>query len=504
MKRVTAALLVLAVLAACFIGGASAYMDRRADDLEISGEALCGDAAAAEGFTVGLDAILGGHVVWNARYSPATGDNETDYRWSPGERKRPEQGYTTGLDMYYGLSGGLSWSGTNDRRPDSPLDAALYDAIAPEAEANMGETVHKRVRLNDYTDVLPIMSYPYGGIVEPDPDGYGGYREIDWSDVFNVPLPGTVWVSLSMTRREAGGDFNINSDFDCAVYSSSAVAADGNLYLALMLTDLDGAQLDASGAPGGSWGLYRIQGTPDEEPEGARWWMHDPNVTIEPEKTELVTPVGGDCTALNMFLSYDGQYLQLVTCEGGEMYFTVVDITSGETLSREQLPPPFDSKGRPAEPERAVESMGCALYEDFAVFSAYDTLYVYEPCDGDYELRRCIDVSAAPVSVDVLCEFGGFGGCDDYNVYTYYTGYAWDGEKLAVLKVYYEYVWYEDTEGQPAYRGIRPVLSVYGEDGSLAYCEIMCSQLDSELSYRDEPLYRQYVVAADSTSLASG
>lgn len=68
MKRVTAALLVLAVLAACFIGGASAYMDRRADDLEISGEALCGDAAAAEGFTVNLDAVLGGHVVWASRY----------------------------------------------------------------------------------------------------------------------------------------------------------------------------------------------------------------------------------------------------------------------------------------------------------------------------------------------------------------------------------------------------------------------------------------------------
>lgn len=483
MKRVTAALLVLVVLAACFIGGASAYMDRRADDLEISGEALCGDAAAAEGFTVGLDAVLGGHVVWASRYVPSTGERSTNHHWSWSDTELYERSYPPEVRLSEAwLDSGVSWSGTSnmDRLSDGQsVEDALYNSIKDEVE--VGDTVSKTVLLNDYTDTLPLEFSAFR--IEND-------DEEQLKRVFRVPLEEDVPVRLTMTRWQDGGEFNIDADLGQYIpNSASAFAADGNIYSLMLLMDENGVQADASLLPGGSWGVYRI---PCEftagEPEGVRWWTDDPWVAAEPEGSELVFPLDAGCTAANLFLSYDGQYLQLVTCEGGELYFTVIDITSGEALSREQLPPPFDSKGRPAEPERAVESMGCALYEDFAVFSSYDTLYVYEPCDGDYELKLCLDVNDAPLPEKYTWDNYG------YDEYIEYSEYAWDGERLAVLdsgQVSFQ----EEKDGEWLEEDCARLCIYDGSSGELLYCDMLKNQFTRELSYSRTPVYFRYGVS---------
>ena len=249
MKRVTAALLVLAVLAACFIGGASAYMDRRADNLEISGEALCGDAAAAEGFTVNLDAVLGGHVVWASRYVPSTGERSTNHHWSWSDAELYERSYPPEVRLSgAGLSSGVSWSGTSnmDRLYDGQsVEDALYNSIKDEVE--VGDTVSKTVLLNDYTDTLPLEFSAFR--IEND-------DEEQLKRVFRVPLEEDVPVRLTMTRWQDGGEFNIDADLGQYIpNSASAFAADGNIYSLMLLMDENGVQADASLLPGGSWGV---------------------------------------------------------------------------------------------------------------------------------------------------------------------------------------------------------------------------------------------------------
>ena len=484
MKRVTAALLVLAVLAACFIGGASAYMDRRADNLEISGEALCGDAAAAEGFTVNLDAVLGGHVVWASRYVPSTGERSTNHHWSwldteLYERSNPPEVRLSGA----WLDSGASWSGTSnmDRLYDGQsIEDALYNSIKDEVE--VGDTVSKTVLLNDYTDTLPLE---FGASRIENDD------EEQLKRVFRVPLEEDVPVRLTMTRRQDGGELYIDPDLGQYIpNSASAFAADGNIYSLMLLMDENGVQADASLLPGGSWGVYRI---PCEftagEPEGVRWWTDDPGVAAEPEGSELVFPLDAGCTAANLFLSYDGQYLQLVTCEGGEMYFTVIDITSGEALSREKMPPVFDADGYDVEPEYGVWDMECTLYEDFAVFSSYDTLYVYEPCDGDYELKLCLDVNDAPLPEKYTWDNYG------YDEYIEYSEYAWDGERLAVLDSG-QVSFREEKDGEWLEEDCARLCIYDGSSGELLYCDMLENQFTRELSYGRTPVYFRYGVSA--------
>ena len=484
MKRVTAALLVLAVLAACFIGGASAYMDRRADDLEIRGGALCGDAAAAEGFTVNLDAVLGGHVVWASRYVPSTGERSTNHRWSWSDTELYERSYPPEVRLSGAwLDSGVSWSGTSnmDRLYDGQsVEDALYNSIKDEVE--VGDTVSKTVLLNDYTDTLPLEFSAFR--IEND-------DEEQLKRVFRVPLEEDVPVRLTMTRWQDGGEFNIDADLGQYIPSSaSAFAADGNIYSLMLLMDENGVQADASLLPGGSWGVYRIPCEfTDGEPEGVRWWTDDPGVAAEPDGSELVFPLDAGCTAANLFLSYDGQYLQLVTCEGGELYFTVIDITSGEALSREKLPPVFDADGYDVEPEYGVWDMECTLYEDFAVFSSYDTLYVYEPCDGDYELKLCLDVNDAPLPEKYTWDNYG------YDEYIEYSEYAWDGERLAVLdsgQVSFQ----EEKDGEWLEEDCARLCIYDGSSGELLYCDMLENQFTRELSYGWTPVYFRYGVSA--------
>ena len=483
MKRVTAALLVLAVLAACFIGGASAYMDRRADNLEISGEALCGDAAAAEGFTVNLDAVLGGHVVWASRYVPSTGERSTNHHWSwldteLYERSNPPEVRLSGA----WLDSGVSWSGTSnmDRLYDGQsVEDALYNSIKDEVE--VGDTVSKTVLLNDYTDTLPLE---FGASRIENDD------EEQLKRVFRVPLEEDVPVRLTMTRRQDGGELYIDADLGQYIpNSASAFAADGNIYSLMLLMDENGVQADASLLPGGSWGVYRIPCEfTDGEPEGVRWWTDDPGVAAEPEGSELVFPLDAGCTAASLFLSYDGQYLQLVTCEGGELYFTVIDITSGEALSREKMPPVFDADGYDVEPEYGVQNMECTLYEDFAVFSSYDTLYVYEPCDGDYELKLCLDVNDAPLPEKYTWDNYG------YDEYIEYSEYAWDGERLAVLdsgQVSFQ----EEKDGEWLEEDCARLCIYDGSSGELLYCDMLKNQFTREFSYSRTPVYFRYGVS---------
>ena len=307
---------------------------------------------------------------------------------------------------------------------------------------------------------------------------------------FRVPLEEDVPVRLTMTRRQDGGEFNIDADLGQYIPSSaSAFAADGNIYSLMLLMDENGVQADASLLPGGSWGVYRIPCEfTDGEPEGVRWWTDDPWVAAEPEGSELVFPLDAGCTAANLFLSYDGQYLQLVTCEGGELYFTVIDITSGEALSREKMPPVFDVDGYDVEPEYGVWNMECTLYEDFAVFSSYDTLYVYEPCDGDYELKLCLDVNDAPLPEKYTWDNYG------YDEYIEYSEYAWDGERLAVLdsgQVSFQ----EEKDGEWLEEDCARLCIYDGSSGELLYCDMLKNQFTREFSYSRTPVYFRYGVS---------
>lgn len=465
MKRSLVAFIVLIALALGVFTASSAYTAAQAGKLSLERETFYGDAAAAEGFAVDVDAAIEQHAVLNARLSLTTGEQKAARSWSTKQVNYYDSETSVIMELAgASLSSGFSWSGSSEmswwRQEENSIEAKLYDSIA--SKVDVGETKTELVCLNDFTDHLPLQFYTS----RVNTDGHS-----NMADVFRVPLRDEVLLELTLTRQADGGDFTINElkpeDFWCS--SSGIMAADGNIYMAMLITDKNGAQLDASELPGGSWGVYRI---PCEQPEdgersGARWWMNvDTQVTAIPERSELITPAGEDCTALKMFLSYDGQYLLLFTCEGGEIYLYVIDITSGATLSREKLPVPDDADVE--ELQNRIYSISCTLYEDLAVFRLGWYAYVYTPCAGEYELKLCARAYDQPRPSKYDPDHYSIGS-DEYE-------YAYDGERLAVIDYGTLYYWDDMQEQQ---RNGYARLCVYGEDGELLCADWIGSQLYS-------------------------
>lgn len=290
----------------------------------------------------------------------------------------------------------------------------VYDVYADMVEmAGDAETYTRRLRLNDYTDIMPVTAEIHGTNVYE--DLYEYTFDYDVSEYFPIPLPEEVWMEVMLERGVDGSRLSIeflDSQYIGGVYDSSLCAADGNLYIKFCVRDEKGALLDGSRMPGGSWGVYRIPCEDD---------------TIRLSGMEPVYAIGEEVQGEALLLSEDRERLLIFTAEDDALYLNVMDAGSGELLQRQLLLVgsdwSFDESYTLAD---ATSGADVTPVDGYYVLNVGSVLQVLTEGGGLYTPLLTVDTSNPPAperyeNEDCYVHSGG-------NVF-----YATDGERLVVL-----------------------------------------------------------------------
>ena len=274
MRRVLAAFLVFAALAAGLIVGAYAAVLPQGDQAVFTVRTLAGDPAAAEGLELSPVRICDRYLVWDAAF-PAAAPEQAGLSWNFYWCQ-----YTEGhiaprwLPLSIELDGGYA---EPDRTHNNPLAQAVLDALSRgDTSAYRTDTDNfLTLRMADYADTLPF---------EVDADTFTiGESQVVPSDsevtdlfraYFSIPTPDGLQMEITLHAAQDGTIPFLSFEPDDALTLSSPSLSNGSgLYFTLCAQGELARELDPSQIPGG-WGLYRFDGTDIETvwslPEGER------------------------------------------------------------------------------------------------------------------------------------------------------------------------------------------------------------------------------------------
>ena len=438
MKRAIALIAAAALALAVFVG-ANIYLRDVREDFELSAQTLCGSPEEAGGASVSLSASLqGGHYVWNVEHVAGEGSS-SELSW---HYTVPHEEYA--VPMRLGIRPwspiNMSWSGGGRYYDfygqEDSLEARIVNDVIEDMGA--GESWRGEVYLSDYTDHWPVLAEGVNIAVAGAPEGY--ISEYDVSDVFHIPLEGEPRLDIEVRLYDDGGDVNMElySDYSCAG-SSSVYAADGNVYVSLLFTGAEGGFADASGVPGGSWGVYRIPCRTDEETGG---------VTAEVDDAELIFACAEGTSAMELNLSFDGSYVLICSWEPDGVWMNTYSTVTGEVTDRLRL-------GRETEywPEMTA-------LEGYLIFDMGEEAAVYAEEGGGWSFVTSLELGSLPA--------GDFENAEDM-FSSYYSLWDCDGERICVLDS--DIVAPDEVNYEQLYR-----FSVFGMDGELISCELLRAQ----------------------------
>lgn len=444
----------LASMALLLSIGVTVYAGATARSVELAGEVLYGERSQAAGVSVQQNLSAREHMVWQLDWDSGDAAAENSYRW-------------TLLPTVY-LSGETSrtWPSLGIRGPELslsmwfPSDREIEtDEIFPEAYADaLRDGLNQygpdgvftySFTLNDYTGYYPLsfealyLNCANGGETL---DIYSTYLES-----MRVPLSGEVRMELNYANYDsvASAEFVAAGDAEIWAQSDSVCTPEGYFYFVFGLRDgTDFELLDGSELPGGDWGLFRMRVTDtmlkgsspggatqlfplDEKNSQGRWWVENGfEVDVDAGNIENVCALGRDWDAAWLELSYDGQSVLLYTQSGGEIWLTVFDSASGETLQSERL---FTLEN-PMSAEDAVFE----YYSPVTHYAAADrAVFVYDYGGEMYVRTASYDSGRYTVGESLVLtppelEDGEFRDEE-------LRSFACDGERLAVLShIYYE------------------------------------------------------------------
>ena len=409
-KRVFA---LLAVLALAVLAAGNLLLWPQRNDLKLDGEVLYGERADAAGVRLSYDRELESHLNWSIDYDLGTGEQTMQSDWTlKGDGREGTSPVEPQISLTINMgSNSHSW---HSGEPDF-YSEYVYDVYADMVEmAGDAETYTRRLRLNDYTDIMPVTAEIHGTNVYE--DLYEYTFDYDVSEYFPIPLPEEVWMEVMLERGVDGSRLSIeflDSQYIGGVYDSSLCAADGNLYIKFCVRDEEGALLDGSRMPGGSWGVYRIPCEDD---------------TIRLSGMELVYAIGEEVQGEALLLSEDRERLLIFTAEDDALYLNVMDAGSGELLQRQLLllvgsDWSFDESYTLAD---ATSGADVTPVDGYYVLNVGSVLQVLSEGGGLYTPLLTVDASNPPAperyeNEDCYVRSGG-------NVF-----YATDGERLVVL-----------------------------------------------------------------------
>lgn len=476
----------LAGLALAVLAVGTGVLAAQAGSFSAAGEVICGERAAAEGFTLRQELALGGHLSVDAVFDAASGETRSDSAWSFLELA-PEEAPAGPKLRLKGVGGDRdeSWPDRGHNTLGAPLAWAqdIYDRLYSSLDGESGQAGESRP-LSEYTDKLPLNFYcrgmtddvPVYEIRPEDPRLWCDRRVNETYDgelsdgAFALPLNGDEMLYASVTVNSYASAFGVEAspgDGYYYTYSDCVLAPDGALYLVLDIRETDGGtpgeRVSAEGFPGGEWCVWRIPCEVKGDTGGERWWTAD-SVRVRPDfdSVECFHALGADWEHADLELSYDGTRLLLFTVADGELRLTVFGLDGEELQSMKlmDIAPGIDIY------TSEVNRMVCHVFENgLAVDTDAGEVVCVPENGGIYAAPFVVDMRALPDSL----QYGGTIGTEPY-------AFASDGERVAMLDGGH----YFGTDGGKAL--LR--LTVFAPDGELLYSEQLSTE-DTDSMRRD-------------------
>lgn len=476
----------LAGLALAVLAVGTGVLAAQAGSFSAAGEVICGERAAAEGFTLRQELALGGHLSVDAVFDAASGETRSDSAWSFSELA-PEEAPAEPKLRLKGVGGDRdeSWPDRGHNTLSAPLAWAqdIYDRLYSSLDGESGQAGESRP-LSEYTDKLPLNFYcrgmtddvPVYEIRPEDPRLWCDRRVNETYDgelsdgAFALPLNGDEMLYASVTVNSYASAFGVETspgDGYYYTYSDCVLAPDGALYLVLDIRETDGGtpgeRVSAEGFPGGEWCVWRIPCEVEVDTGVERRWTAD-SVRVRPDfgSIECFHALGADWEHADLELSYDGTRLLLFTVADGSLRLTVFGLDGEELQSMKlmDIAPGVDIY------TSEVNRMICHVFENgLAVDTDAGEVVCVPESGGVYAAPFVVDMRALP---DLL-QYGGAIGAEPY-------AFASDGERVAMLDGGH----YFDTDGGKAL--LR--LTVFAPDGEVLYSEQLSTE-DTDSMRRD-------------------
>lgn len=476
----------LAGLALAVLAVGTGVLTAQAGSFSAAGEVICGERAAAEGFTLRQELALGGHLSVDAVFDAASGETRSDSAWSFLELA-PEEAPAGPKLRLKGVGGDRdeSWPDRGHNTLSAPLawTQEIYDRLYSSLDGESGQAGESRP-LSEYTDKLPLNFYcrgmtddvPVYEIRPEDPRLWCDRRVNETYDgelsdgAFALPLNGDEMLYASVTVNSYASAFGVEAspgDGYYYTYSDCVLAPDGALYLVLDIRETDGGtpgeRVSAEGFPGGEWCVWRIPCEVEGDTGGERRWTAD-SVRVRPDfgSVECFHALGADWEHADLELSYDGTRLLLFTVADGSLRLTVFGLDGEEMQSMKlmDIAPGVDIY------TSEVNRMICHVFENgLAVDTDAGEVVCVPESGGIYAEPFVVDMRALP---DLL-QYGGTIGAEPY-------AFASDGERVAMLDGGH----YFGTDG------VRTLLrlTVFAPDGELLYSEQLSTE-DTDSMRRD-------------------
>lgn len=483
--RRAAAFAFLAGLALAVLAVGTGVLAAQAGSFSAAGEVICGERAAAEGFTLRQELAPGGHLSVDAVFDAASGETRSDSAWSFLELA-PEEAPAGPKLRLKGVGGDRdeSWPDRGRNTLSAPLAWAqdIYDRLYSSLDGESGQAGESRP-LSEYTDKLPLNFYcrgmtddvPVYEIRPEDPRLWCDRRVNETYDgelsdgAFALPLTGDEMLYASVTVNSYACAFGVEASpgADYYTYSDCVLAPDGALYLVLDIRETDGGtpgeRVSAEGFPGGEWCVWRIPCEVKGDTGGERRWTADA-VRVRPDfgSVECFHALGADWEHADLELSCDGTRLLLFTVADGSLRLTVFGLDGEELQSMKlmDIAPGVDIY------TSEVNRMICHVFENgLAVDTDAGEVVCVPESGGIYAEPFVVDMRALPD----LVQYGGTIGAEPY-------AFASDGERVAMLDGGH----YFDADGGRAL--LR--LTVFAPDGEVLYSEQLSTE-DTDSMRRD-------------------
>ena len=455
MRKQAAALSLIAILMLGLFCGMSAHLSGKLNDFEINGKVLAGERAGAQGIELVIERAPGGSETsaprLTAAYSPETASQSLAVSWFP-RREAAED--APGLSILPSHILGAGYADDETRSNVSRGGTDFIDRAVDERAAG-GEGSFE-LRVADCADVLPLDFSASGGL-----DLVNLPDDAELSKLFPLPVPEGLTLEIDYGSYPGGSSASISPDGGLRGYSSSALGADGSMYLVFYVS-YEGERLDAGRLPGGSWGVYRIAGS---ESEG--------RLRLDLSEAENIYPLEGGWEAARIAAGPEGEELLLFTVEGGALWLTVIETATHTAVQRLELMSAAEAADCAGGLEGLVTAPLLRSGGLMALMPGGDTLVALRMDSGRCAESFALRLGSLPVPEEVVVS----GGVKQ--TYLEDVDVKLAGGRVAVLeRLYYQHA------GSYAFSSTATRLSVF-ENGEIIFCEWLTNPLDGQMRYHN-------------------
>ena len=455
MRKQAAALSLITILMLGLFCGMSAHLSGKLNDFEINGKILAGERAGTQGIGLVIERAPGGSETsaprLTAAYSPETASQSLAVSWFPRREAAEDAPWLSILPSHI-LGAGYADDETLSETSRGGTD--FIDRAVDERAAG-GEGSFE-LRVADCADVLPLDFSASGGL-----DLVNLPDDAELSKLFPLPVPEELTLEIDYGSYPGGSSASISPDGGLRGYSSSALGADGSMYLVFYVS-YEGERLDAGRLPGGSWGVYRIAGS---ESEG--------RLRLDLSEAENIYPLEGGWEAARIAAGPEGEELLLFTVEGGALWLTVIEAATHTAVQRLELMSAAEAADCAGGLEGLVTAPLLRSGGLMALMPGGDTLVALRMDSGRCAESFVLRLGSLPVPEEVVVS----GGVKQ--TYLEDVDVKLTGGRLAIL----EQLCYQHA-GNDAFSSAATRLSVF-ENGEIIFCEWLTSPLDGQMRYHN-------------------